>query len=90
LSLYGMDASVHQMFADHLTAEAPVETTAEGRTLDVWHEKPARDNDWFDCLVYNTVAASMQGAVLKETVARAKPKIVDYAELYKQAQEGKR
>lgn len=73
LSLWGKDATVHSMFADHITAEHPVdeESKTTGRKIDVWKAIVGRDNDFFDCLVYASAAASIQGVVLKEG---AKPK----------------
>jgi hypothetical protein len=60
------------MFAEHLTAEAPTMETANGRTVGEWSMRPGRsDNHWLDCLVGCAVAASMLGAVLPGTDARA-------------------
>ncbi len=69
LSLWGKDAGLHGMFADHLTAEHPVEAKAQGRTIDEWKLLPGRDNDFFDVVIYNVAAASMQGVALKEGAA---------------------
>lgn len=73
LSLWGRDPTVHQLVADHIAAEFPVETTAQGRTVEEWKEKPGLDNDFFDTLCYNAAAASMLGVALPEAAA-PKPK----------------
>lgn len=54
----------HRLLAEHLSAEAPLRVTHQGRTVDEWKLKPARDNHWLDCLVGNAVAASMLGATM--------------------------
>lgn len=65
LSLFGKDPRVHRMLVDHLTAEMPVRTDADGNVVDEWRERqPGLDNHWFDCLVGTAVAASMLGAKL--------------------------
>lgn len=66
LSLWGREPTIHQLFADHLTAEYPDMRTSEkeGRTKEVWTAKPNRDNDLLDCLVYATAAASIGGITL--------------------------
>lgn len=61
LSLFGNDDKIHRMFADHLTAERPVSVTVGSRTVAEWEPKPNTDNHLFDCLVYATVGASVQG-----------------------------
>ena len=68
VSLYGNDASRHQLFADHLTAEYYVPTTAKGRTINEWKVKSkSEDNHWLDCFVGCCVAASIQGCRVKES-----------------------
>lgn len=65
LSLYGRDAEHHRLFAEHVTAEAPIRVSANGRTVDEWRLRPGvADNHWLDCVVGCAVAASMLGAVL--------------------------
>jgi hypothetical protein len=60
------------MFAEHLTAESPTITTKNGRTVGEWSMRPGRsDNHWLDCIVGCAVAASMLGAVLPGTGAKA-------------------
>lgn len=65
LSLFGRDAGLHRLFAEHMTAEAPVRTEGRGRTVDEWKlRQPGLDNHWLDCAVGAAVAASIQGAAL--------------------------
>lgn len=67
LSLFGDTPEMHRLFAEHLTAEYRVKTEGRGRSVDEWKSRPERgDNHWLDCLVGCAVAASMQGASLKE------------------------
>lgn len=91
LSLFGKDASIHAMFADHITAEHPIEVTAQGRTVHEWKDLPGRDNDFLDTLVYNVSAASIQGVALKEAMSTA-PKVerVSFSAQQRAAQRGKR
>lgn len=66
VALFGDRASRHRLLAEHLTAEARHRPSTEaGRSVDVWKEKPNRDNDWLDCFVGCCVAASIQGVKLK-------------------------
>ena len=63
LTLFGTESDDHRMFADHLCAEFRVPTTARGRTVDEWKQRPNQpDNHWWDCLVGTAVAASLSGA----------------------------
>lgn len=69
LSLYGRIPGVHQLLAEHLTAEYKVKTQGRGRTVDEWKLKPDRtDNHWLDCVAGCAVCASMLGAALPETL----------------------
>ncbi len=69
LSLYGRIPGVHQLLAEHLTAEYKVKTQGRGRTVDEWKIKPDRtDNHWLDCIAGCAVCASMLGAALPETL----------------------
>ena len=52
----------HRMLAEHLLAEYPVPTTANGRTVNLWKLRPNRDNHLLDCLVGCLVGASLEGA----------------------------
>ena len=73
LSLYGRIPGVHQLFAEHLTAEYRVRTTGRGRSVDEWKLKPERnDNHYLDCLAGCAVCGSMLGATLPEFGTAAK------------------
>lgn len=54
----------HRLFADHLTAEVPIETEGRGRKVDEWKLLPGRDNHWFDCIVGCAMLASVLGCRL--------------------------
>ena len=72
MSLFGRDSSRHQLLAEHVTAEYRVRTEARGRVVDEWKLRAGNpDNHWLDCLVGCAVAASVQGAVLPGTEAKA-------------------
>jgi len=74
LSLFGRKPGEHQLLAEHLTAEYRVRTEARGRVVDEWKIRAGGpDNHWLDCLVGCAVAASIQGAVLPGTDAKAAP-----------------
>lgn len=63
LTLYGRSPLVHELLAEHLTAEYRVKVSARERVVDEWKIRPERnDNHWFDCLVGCAVLASMLGA----------------------------
>ena len=65
----GRIPGVHQLLAEHLTAEYKVKTQGRGRTVDEWKLKPDRtDNHWLDCIAGCAVCASMLGATLPETL----------------------
>lgn len=67
LGLFGSNAAIHRLFAEHLTSETRDRATSErtGRTVDEWSLKPGRpDNHWLDCLYGCAVGASMQGCAL--------------------------
>ncbi|MEM1213825.1 MAG: terminase gpA endonuclease subunit [Planctomycetota bacterium] len=51
----------HQMLVDHIRAEWPERVEARGQVLEMWSQKPHQDNDLFDCLIGNAVAASTLG-----------------------------
>lgn len=68
LSFWGRDATIHQLPADHIAAEFPIETTAQGRTIHEWKQKPNMDNDFFDTLCYAAAGASMVGVSLPGTL----------------------
>lgn len=67
VSLFGEDPRNHTLLGDHLTAEYFVPTTARGRTVDEWKEKPHKpDNHFLDCYTGTCVAASIAGCKLGE------------------------
>ncbi len=75
LSLFGDNPTLHRLIAEHITAEYRVKTEGRGRTVDEWKMRAAAvDNHWLDCLVGSAVAASIQGAILPGTDAKAAPK----------------
>ena len=71
-SLFGSRPEPHRLLAEHLSSEYRVRTEGRGRTVDEWKLRvEGLDNHWLDCLVGCAVAASMEGAVLFGTDARA-------------------
>jgi hypothetical protein len=74
LSLYGDRPLTHRLLAEHVTAEAPVNTSGRGRQLVEWKQKPNHpDNHWLDCVVGCCVAASTVGIKLA-VLTGAKPR----------------
>jgi phage terminase large subunit GpA-like protein len=75
LSFLGHKPEQHRLLAEHLTAEYRVKTEGRGRTVDEWKLRASGlDNHWLDCLVGAAVAASIQGASLFTTEAKATPR----------------
>ena len=73
LSFYGRHPHLHQLIAEHLTAEYRVKTAGRGRIVDEWKLRPDRsDNHWLDCLAGCAVCASMLGATMPEFGAAMK------------------
>ncbi len=67
LSFYGRHPSLHQLIAEHLTAEYYVKTVGRGRTVNEWKLRPERnDNHWLDCLAGCAVCGSMLGSTMPE------------------------
>ena len=65
LTLFGKDPQVHQMFADHCTAETcTVQGEDRGRRVGVWKMMFGRDNHLWDGLVGCGVGASIQGCAI--------------------------
>lgn len=62
--LPGTDERDLLLLAEHLTAEQQKPMIYDGNSGVVFEHIPGRDNDWFDTLVGNKVAASMLGAIL--------------------------
>jgi hypothetical protein len=75
ISLFKAPAQVHRMLADHLLAEKPIKTEANGRTVYEWVEKPGQDNEGLDCLVGCALGASICG-VTPDTERIHKPRTV--------------
>ena len=77
LTFYGRIPGVHQLLAEHLTAEYRVKTQGRGRTVDEWKLKPqSHNNHWLDCCAGCAVCASMLGATMPEFLpVRAAPKV---------------
>lgn len=75
LSLFGADASVHRMLADHVCAEKAVrmENKDTGRQIVQWMNVDRRDNHLFDALVYCAVGASVERVTLAETAGGKPP-----------------
>lgn len=84
-SLFGRDKRVHQLLAEHLTAELRVRTEHNGRMMDEWKLKPSNpDNHWLDCLVGSAVGASMCGAELPILAKKKQKKVrVSYSDINK-------
>ena len=82
LSFYGRHPAMHQLIAQHLTAEYRVKTQGRGRTVDEWKLRPERnDNHWLDCLAGCAVCASMLGCTLPEFGAGTKRKALPIGKL---------
>lgn len=63
--LFGDNPDRHELLADHLTAEYPIQTEGRQRKLDEWKPRVGKpDNHWLDNLVGCVVAALMEGARL--------------------------
>jgi phage terminase large subunit GpA-like protein len=88
LSFYGERPNLHELIANHLTAEMAVRVSTGERTVDEWQLKPGRDNDLFDTVVGCYVAASVRGVSTDAsagTAMAAKPKRVSMADLQRAA-----
>lgn len=65
-AIYLPDRRKHELVADHLRSEYGVTVEAKGRKVTEWLQRPERpDNDWLDCFVGCTLAASMLGVQTK-------------------------
>jgi hypothetical protein len=65
LTVFGKGEADLRLLGSHWTSEFRVKTYGRNRAVDVWKAKPGRpDNDFWDCLVGNHVAASMLGVSL--------------------------
>lgn len=74
-TFWNAPAAGHRMFADHLAAEYPIETSGRGRTLLEWSLRPGRDNHYLDCSVMATTAAIMLGCAPLGTSAGSAPRL---------------
>ena len=70
--LPGDDERANRLLAEHLTAEQPKTIIYDGAGGIAWQAIPGRDNDWWDCLVGNCMAASMLGCALNGEKQAAK------------------
>lgn len=61
VSLPGTNERANRLLCEHLTAEIPKQITYDGASGIVWEWIVGRDNDWWDCFVGNTLAASVLG-----------------------------
>ena len=75
LLLPGDDERANRLLVEHLTAERPIQVSREGTAGIKWEAIVGRDNDWWDTLYGNCVAASMLGCTLSgEVSGGTKPK----------------
>jgi len=70
LLLPGDNESDLSLLAEHFTAELAKPIEYDGSKGIVYERIPNRDNDWFDCIVGNAVAASMLGCALPGEIAQ--------------------
>lgn len=74
VTLPGDDPQANRMLVEHLTAENPKPIVWDGTPGVVWDLIVGRDNDWWDTLVGNAVAASMLGCgITGEAASKARP-----------------
>jgi hypothetical protein len=64
-----LHAGQHDLLADHLTSNTPKERPGKIRSMTFWEQIPGREDDWLDCLVGATVAASYCGITAAEVGA---------------------
>ena len=68
-TLFQNSIAAHRMWADHLSAEFPIETEGRGRKLYEWSLIPGRDNHWLDCAVMIATLALMHGCAPGQRLA---------------------
>jgi len=68
----GDNESELMLLAEHLTAERALPIVYDGSPGIVYEAIPGRDNDWLDCIIGSTVAASMLGCALSGEVVQVK------------------
>ena len=61
ITIHAGTRAKHRMLSDHLTSERPRSREGTHGNLDMWEQMRGRNNDWFDCLIGNAVAASTLG-----------------------------
>ncbi len=75
LLLPGSNETENLLLAEHLTSEQAKSLVYDGTPGSVWEVIPGRDNDWWDTLVGNAVAASVLGCMIPgEAPAKPKPR----------------
>jgi len=87
LTIFGKSGHQHSLFAEHIAgSETWVRTEGHGRAVYQWSPRIGGiDNHWLDCMVGNSVAASMCGCnITGQAVARAKRERITLSELQKQ------
>lgn len=70
LLLPGSDERAHTLLAEHFTAEQSKSLIYDGTPGTVWEAIPGRENDWWDCLVGNLVAAASLGCGLPGEIVK--------------------
>jgi hypothetical protein len=73
LTLYGKPEE-HRLLVDHILAEYySLPSTEKGVQIQEWHQHVGKDNEWFDCLVGATMAASKLGCSVLPGVRNPRP-----------------
>lgn len=95
LSLFNGNVAELTLLADHLSSEfgVPMVDASTNRTVVEWQLRPGRDNEYLDCSVYASVAASYCGSLLpgqEPPVMQPPPKYVKVSELLAQRQQQQR
>lgn len=73
MTIYHDTATRHRMLVEHLTSEYSVRVSGQGRSLDEWKIRPARDNHLWDCVVGASAVASLIGVQTIGHIAEARP-----------------
>jgi hypothetical protein len=66
LMLFKASPAQHRMYADHIAAWTPIETTGQGRKLVEWKLNTGAEDHYGDSLVMACVAGSVVGGRLRE------------------------
>jgi len=76
--LFDESPTVHRMFAEHMISEIPIQVVGKaGNEVIEWKHSGHMNNDFWDCLVGNSVLASIEGIRIDvdgEQVRKQKPK----------------